>query len=71
MINVVEIMFEEEGHIYYFSPAGFVLEKNDNVIVETERGLQFGKVALQNTKVKKESLNLPLKNVVRLASIED
>jgi cell fate regulator YaaT (PSP1 superfamily) len=71
MIDVVGISFDENGRLYYFSPAGLNLNNGTNVVVETERGLQHGKVILENTKVKKENLNLPLKNVIRIATEED
>lgn len=71
MIDVVGVVFEENGRMYYFSPIDILLEKNMNVIVETERGLQFGKVVLENTRIKKDNLNMPLKNVIRLATKED
>lgn len=71
MIDVVGVSFEANGRMYYFSPTGLDLEKGMNVIVQTERGLQFGEIVLENNKVKKENLNLPLKSVVRIATKED
>lgn len=71
MIDVVGVMFEENGRVYYFSPAGQELEKEMTVIVETERGTQFGRIVLENSKVKKENLNLPLKSVLRIANNDD
>lgn len=71
MLDVVGVSFEENGRIYYFSPSGFNLQQNCDVIVETERGLQFGKIVIENTKMKRENLNLPLKNVIRIATKDD
>lgn len=71
MIDVVGVIFEENGRMYYFSPAGLNLTKDINVIAETERGLQFGTVVLENTQIKKDNLNLPLKNVIKIATNED
>lgn len=71
MIDVIGVTFEDNGRMYYFSPVGLNLDRNMNVIVETERGLQFGKVVLENTKIKKENLNLPLKGVIRIATDDD
>jgi len=71
MERVVGISFENNNRVYYFNPNNIDLEVNDYVIVQTERGLQFGKVVMPITEKKKESLNLPLKNVVRIASKED
>jgi cell fate regulator YaaT (PSP1 superfamily) len=71
MMDVVGVKFEEQGRVYYFCPAGLTFDKGEKVIVETERGLQFGEIVLENTKIKKENLNLPLKNVVRKSTKED
>lgn len=71
MIDVVGVVFDDEGHIYYFSPAGHNLDKEMNVVVETERGIQFAKVVIANTKLKKENINMPLKKVIRIATKED
>lgn len=71
MLDIVGVSFDENGRIYYFSPAGLDLEKGMKVIVETERGMQFGEITLENDKVKKENLNLPLKSVIRIATKED
>ena len=46
MIRVVGISFENTKQIYYFNPKSLDLRRNVTVIVETERGLQFGKVIL-------------------------
>ena len=71
MIDVVGISFENSGRVYYFSPAGFVLLKDELVIVETEKGLQIGKIAIPNNRIKKDNLNLPLKNIIRIADKDD
>ena len=44
MIRVVGISFENTKQIYYNNPKSLDLRRNVTVIVETERGLQFGKV---------------------------
>lgn len=71
MIDVVSITFKDKGKTYYFSPNGFDVKQDDNVIVETERGLQFGTVVGNITKINEKKLTSPLKNIVRKASSED
>ena len=71
MIDVVSISFKEKGKTYYFSPNKLNLKDNMNVIVETERGLQFGTVVGNITKIKESQLNSPLKPVVRIAYDKD
>lgn len=70
MLDVVGISFDEK-RIYYFEPNGVDLKLNDAVIVETERGLQYGKVLLAKEAKKKECLNLPLKKIIRKATKKD
>jgi len=71
MINVVGIAFKDGGRVYFFDPNNIKLEINKNVIVETERGTQFGKVVTAIMEKNKQSLNLPLKRVIRLATEDD
>ena len=46
MYNVVGVRFKKAGKIYYFDPAAYILEKDDYVIVETARGVEYGKVVV-------------------------
>ena len=71
MYTVVGISFKDKGRIYYFSPEKYVLKKNVTVIVETERGLQFGKVEVENFELPENKLQLPLKKVIRISSKSD
>lgn len=71
MIDVIGINFDSGKRIYYFKPNGLELNINDKVIVETERGKQFGIVVTNVISKKEENLNLPLKNVLRKATFDD
>ena len=71
MESVVGVSFENNKRIYYFNPNNLELNVDDCVIVETERGLQFGKVVTGIEKKSKASLNLPLKRVIRVATKRD
>ena len=46
--EIVGIRFKTTGKIYYFDPQGLQLEIGSDVIVETARGLEFGKVVIPN-----------------------
>ncbi len=46
MIKIVGVRFKKAGKIYYFDPAGLDIEVNQDVIVETARGLEFGHVVV-------------------------
>ena len=71
MIKVVGISFENNKQIYYFDPSSLDLKRNVTVIVETERGLQFGKVELPPFEISESKLTSPLKSVVRISSKKD
>ena len=71
MIEVIGVSFKEKGRIYYFLPNDLKLKKNITVIVETEKGLQFGKIVTDLIKVEKNAYKLPLKNIIRIATKKD
>jgi len=71
MIKVVGISFNDKKQIYYFNPKNFDLKRNVTVIVETERGLQFGKVELPPFEIEEKKLNFPLKDVIRISTKKD
>ena len=71
MNKVVGIRFKPAGKIYEFDCGAFVLALGDNVIVETEKGLGFGAVAVPPVAVDQRTSKKPLKKVYRLASAAD
>jgi len=71
MIKVVGINFEDSKKIYYFSPNGFELNINTKVIVETERGKQFGYVVTDYIEIDENKLNSQIKNVIKIADKKD
>lgn len=68
MIKVIGVRFRQAGKIYYFDPLDFKIEFGDHVIVETVRGIEYGKVILGIQYKKQDEVVLPLKRVVRIAS---
>ncbi len=71
MINVWGISFINSNKIYYFLPGDNAIEKGNGVIVETERGLQYGVVVTDLIEVDKNKLTTPVKSIVRVASQKD
>ena len=71
MVKVVGIKFLNSGRTYYFSPGNNDIKSGDYVIVETERGIQFGYVVSNIEEIAKEKVFLPLKDVLRKANKED
>lgn len=71
MIEVIGVIFNDKGRIYYFSPENFDLKKNTKVIVETEKGQQYGKVATDLITVEQKQLKNAVKKVIRIATDKD
>ncbi|MBQ8299380.1 MAG: stage 0 sporulation family protein [Clostridia bacterium] len=71
MQEIVGVKFKKLGKIYFFNPNGLVLEKGQNVIVETARGIEYGEIAITNGRVTEEKIVAPLKDVIRVATEED
>src|SRR5690625_1925024 len=71
MIGVIGVRFKKAGKIYCFDPNDFQVDIDDYVIVETARGIEFGEVVLVNKTVEEDDVVLPLKKVLRIATIED
>ncbi len=71
MTEIVGIRFRDAGKVYYFAPNGLTVNANDNVIVETARGLEFGFVVTGNTMVPSSKIVPPLRPVLRVATEED
>lgn len=46
MKKVVGVRFRNVGKIYYFDPKEYIVKEGDHVIVETARGVEYGKVVL-------------------------
>ena len=69
--EVVGICFKDGGKVYYFSPNGTNASVGEFAIVETARGLEYGKVCCANKQVKTDDVVQPLRQVVRIATEED
>jgi len=71
MAEIVGVRFKQVGKIYYFDPDGKQIEQGESVIVETVRGIEFGKVDIANRLVDDSELVMPLKKVIRIATKAD
>lgn len=71
MIEVIGVRFKKAGKIYYFDPNQLLIRLDDYVIVETIRGIEYGKVVIVNKLVDIDDVVLPLKKVMRIASDQD
>lgn len=70
-MNIVSVKFKKDGKAYYFDALDFKLKENDYVLVETEKGLQFGIV--KDIDINHNSLKLKsgLKTVLKKGTKKD
>ncbi|MBQ8187678.1 MAG: stage 0 sporulation family protein [Clostridia bacterium] len=71
MTEIIGIRYRNAGKVYYFAPGEFKVRTDDCVIVETQRGLEYGYVAVANSMVPTESIVPPLRPVIRIADESD
>ena len=71
MIEVIGVRFRQNGKIYFFAPNDIELEVGDAVIVETARGVEYGKVVLGKREIEEGNITSTLKPVIRKATAED
>ena len=71
MVKVIGVRFRVAGKIYFFSPGKLEIRQGDNVIVETARGVEFGRVVSGPKEVPDDEVIQPLKSVIRIATEQD
>lgn len=71
MVKVIGVRFKKAGKIYYFDPNNLNINKEDYVIVETARGIEFGQCVIGIKEIKEEDIISPLKSVLRIADEND
>ena len=70
-VEIIGVRFKTAGRIYYFDPDGTQVERGSGVIVETIRGVEFGKCEIANKIVDEEPTFMPLRKIVRVATEDD
>ncbi len=71
MKEVIGVRFRENGKIYFFDPLKYEVEVGENVIVETSRGVEYGKVVLGRREIDDTKMSSPLKPIIRIADDKD
>lgn len=71
MIKIIGVRFRRAGKIYYFDPAGLEIKAGQHVIVETARGVEYGRVIIGTKEVTDDKVIQPLKPVIRVATPQD
>ena len=71
MATVVGVVFQPGGKVYSFDPAGLELRWDENVICQTARGRELGRVVEANHEIPEAELTGPLKRVIRRSAPDD
>lgn len=71
MRRVIGARFKDVGKIYYFSCEEFDVNVGEHVIVETSRGIEYGKCVIGMKYIDEGNLTTPLKKCIRVANQED
>ena len=66
MKEVIGVRFRDNGKIYFFDPLDYETETGSFVIVETARGVEFGR-----REIDEEKFQMPIKPIIRPANQED
>lgn len=70
-INVIGVQFNGMGRIYYFNPLNLKFDINEYVIVETVRGMELGKVVVENKEINEDEFETEIKPILRKATPQD
>ena len=60
MAKIVGIKFKRTAKVYYFDPKGVFYKRGSVMIVETARGVEYGKVLVETKDVPDEEVVQPL-----------
>ncbi len=71
MKEVIGVRFRDNGKIYFFNPLNYKIDPGRYVIVETQHGVEFGKVVLGRREVDETQLQGELKPIIRIATEAD
>lgn len=71
MPDIVGVRFKRVGKVYHFDPTGYDLKIGDKVIVETQRGVEMGEVAVGVHACDEALIKKQLKGIIRIATPED
>lgn len=71
MRTIIGVSFRQAGKVYYFDPGDKQIERGQHVIVETAKGVEYGRVVLPNCEMEEEKIVAPLKKIIRVATQRD
>lgn len=70
-MNIYGVVYKDEGKIYYFNGKNLKIPNNVTVIVDTNKGEQFGKVVKRISAEEAGAIKEDLKEIIRIATKKD
>ena len=71
MTEIIGVHFKESGRMMFFDPQGEKIQVNDLVIVQTDRGIEYGQVTLSNFDCDPHALPENIRPILRRVSDQD
>lgn len=71
LTNIIGVKFKKEGRIYNFDACDLIVQKHDQVLVNTDNGVALGVVVTDVQRCESTQLPPNLKSVLRKATAED
>ena len=70
-MNIYGVVYKDQGKVYYFNGKNLKIPNNVTVIVDTNRGEQFGKVIKKISHEEASAIKEELKDIIRIATRKD
>lgn len=71
MTDIIGVQFQRTGKTYYFDAKDMKFKINEGVIVETARGVEYGRVSIENITITDEILKKKPIEIIRAADAYD
>ncbi len=71
MTEIIGVHFKESGRMMFFDPQGEKIQVNDLVIVQTDRGIEYGQVTLGNFDCDPHALPENIRPILRRVTDQD
>ena len=71
MRGIIEVRIRESGSVVLYDANGLAAKAGDYVIIDAERGQDYGQVISILENLSEEALKTPLKKIIRVATRED
>jgi len=71
MHGIIEVRIRESGSVVLYDANGLAAKTGDYVIIDAERGQDYGQVISIPERLSREDLKNPLKKIIRVATQED